>query len=783
VFVTRLALTLCVLGSLVLPGAVASAAAPAIAGPLTRSGSSRFFTDPSGRAIYLAGSQTWDDFQDTDQSNNPQPFDFNAYVNFLVGHGQNATILWHKDLPRYCNWGAGGTWNMGPFPWPRTGPGNATDGKPKFDLSQFDQSYFDRLRSRATMLNQNGIYAVVQLFDGLGLLANRCSNDGFPLSGPNNVNGIDDGGGTGSMTMGGPNAITNVQDAYVRHAVDTLNDLPNVLWQVSEEAPGNSMWWQNHMIDLLHSYEAGKPLQHVVGDAVLTGGLDDTLFGSGADWVAPSAHIAPISNVGNKTIIDDSDHAYFGMWNDSPQTNRNWIWENFTNGASVLFMDPYEIYLSSGNRNICANPSNGVCNDVDHRWDNFRDNLGDAVSYANRMNLAAMTPQGGRSSTGYALANTASVGSEFLVYAPNGGSFTVNLSNTQRTLNVEWLNPSTRARMNAGTLVGGSIAQNFTPPFSGDAVLYLADSGAPAGPTATPTPSPTPSRTATVTATPTPTSTPSLSDEPGRPATATPTPTPTSTPTRAATATSSPTPTLTSTPTRTPTRSASATSTPTATPTFAAEERGNAPAAPLRFVQIASAVPQQSQTSVRVSFPQTQAAGNANVVAIGWNDNTSQIVGVSDSSGNTYRVAAPTARGPGLSQAILYATNLRGGSNTITVTFSGPAPFADIRAMEYSGVGSDPLDRSTSATGNSRRAQTNPLVTSGGNDVLVAAGMTGDAFTSGGNGYTTRVITQPDGDIVEDRVVTSSGTYSASARGDGHWILQLVAFRAASATD
>jgi collagenase-like protein with putative collagen-binding domain len=471
VFVTRLVVALCVLAAVAAPDA---AAAPTIAGPLSRSGSSRFFMDPSGRAVYLAGSQTWDDFQDTDQSNNPQPFDFNAYVSFLVGHGQNATILWHKDLPRYCNWGAGGTWNMGPFPWPRTGPANASDGKPKFNLSQFDQSYFDRLRSRAVQLQQNNIYAIVQLFDGLGLIANRCNNDGYPLSGPNNVNGIDDGGGTNSMTMSRANSITDVQDAYVRKVVDTLNDLPNVLWQVSEEAPANSTWWQNHMIDLLHSYEAGKPLQHVVGDAILTGGSDDALFSSSADWVAPSARVAPTGAPGNKAIIDDSDHAYFGMWNDSAQQNRNWVWENFTNGASVLFMDPYEIFWSSGNRNRCANPNAGVCSDVDHRWDNLRDNLGATVSYANRMNLAAMSPQGGRSSTGFALVNPAS---EYLVYAPSGGNFTVDLSGSAPTLNVEWYNPSSNSAQPAGTVNGGGRTQ-FTAPFGGDAVLYLVDASA-----------------------------------------------------------------------------------------------------------------------------------------------------------------------------------------------------------------------------------------------------------------------------------------------------------------
>ncbi|MBV8716470.1 MAG: hypothetical protein JOZ65_15505 [Chloroflexi bacterium] len=689
----------------------------------TSASNSHFLVDGNGRAVYLAGSHTWDDLQDTDQSSNPAPFDFNSYVNFLVGHGQNMTILWHKDLPTYCNWGAGGTWNMSPFPWPRSGGGSATDGKPKFDLSQFDSNYFSRLRARAVQLQQNGIYVAVQLFDGLGLIANRCSNDGFPLSGPNNINGIDDGGGTGSMTMGGPNAVTNVQDAYVRHVVDTLNDLPNVVWEVSEEAPSNSTWWQSHMISLLHSYEAGKPLQHVVGYPILTGGSDSTLYSSSADWVAPSAHIAPASNAGNKTIIDDSDHAYYGMWNDSPQTNRNWIWENFTNGASVLFMDPYEIYWSSGNRNICANPSNGVCNGVDHRWDNFRDNLGDAVSYANRMNLAAMTPQGGRSSTGYALANTASVGSEYLVYAPNGGSFTVNLSNTSRTFNVEWLNPSNRARVNGGTVAGGSSAQSFSPPFGGDAVLYLVDNGVqpgppPVQPTATPVP-PTP---------------------------VPPTPVP-----------PTPVPAVTSTPT-------------TGGP-------GPKPAQPITFVQTNNAVPQSPQSTVSLTYLRGQTAGNTNVLAIGWNDVESSLVAVSDSQGNSYRVAAQIARGSDVSQAILYASNIRAGVNTVTVTFSAAVPFADVRIFEYSGISaSNPVDGTSSAAGNGGTATSGNAAVTSSNDVLFGAGMTDWSFNGGGKGYTVRVITSPDADLAEDGVASGVGS-AATAPVTGNWVMQAVAFR------
>ena len=54
-----------------------------------------------------------------------------------------------------------------------------------------------------------------------------------------------------------------------------------------------------------------------------------------------------------------------------------------------------------------------------------------------------------------------------------------------------------------------------------------------------------------------------------------------------------------------------------------------------------------------------QAAGDTNILAIGWNNATSNITSVTDSAGNMYQLAVPTARGTGLSQAIYYATTSR----------------------------------------------------------------------------------------------------------------------------
>jgi hypothetical protein len=440
-----------------------------------------YFTDDSGKAIYLTGSHTWNNLQDWGTNDSIQLLDFTAYVKMLVKHKHNMTLLWATELPSFHNLptttGSPPDFCVTPQPWQRTGPGNATDGKLKFDLTKFNQAYFDRLRGRVQTLNEGGIYVGVYFFTGEWLAVFRFARDGYPFTGTNNVNGIDDGGGTASVTMSSPNAITAIQDAYVRKLIDTLNDLPNVLWIVSEEAPATSAWWNQHLIALARSYEAGKPMQHPIGYAAPAGVSDSIVTNSDADWIAPAARISPSPRCGSghppcKVIINDSDHSYFGMWNDSPQANRNYFWINFTSGNQTLFMDPYVVYYPREMRNLCASPVNGISPEPDHRWDNVRDTMGYIREYAGRMDLAAMTPQGNLSSTGHALATTNSDTPEFLVYAPSGGTFTVNLSTNNRLFAVEWMSAAT-GKESAGADVSGGSTRAFTPPFEGDAILYL----------------------------------------------------------------------------------------------------------------------------------------------------------------------------------------------------------------------------------------------------------------------------------------------------------------------
>jgi hypothetical protein len=463
-------------------------------GPLRQSSNPNYFEDLSGSPLVLCGSHSWNTLQDWGTNGTVRVLDFNAFVSFLKAHGHNFTLLWTIELPRFrglpTSEASPSDFLVSPFPWMRTGPGLATDGRPKFDLTRFDQSYFDRLRARVQALDRAGIYAGIYLFTGEFLLRFRFEADGYPFTGPNNVNGIDDGyrGGTAnpvtSVTMTAPNAITECQDAYVKRVIDTLNHLPNILWIVSEESPITATWWNSHLISLIREYEKRKHYHHPIGYAALEPSRDSILYNSDADWVAPSARLSPTQSCGAgkpicKVNINDSDHSYFEMWNDSPQKNRNYAWENFMSGNQVLFMDPYLVHYPRQNRNIIVSPFNGIGSKPDPRWDNFRDNLGYIVRYARKLNLAEIRPKSSLSSTGYCLAQTPSVGAEYLVYSPDGGSFEVDLSamSSSRMLTVEWFNPGTGTTVSATSIAPGSSSQPFAPPFNSDAdsVLYLVD--------------------------------------------------------------------------------------------------------------------------------------------------------------------------------------------------------------------------------------------------------------------------------------------------------------------
>ncbi|HTW22945.1 MAG TPA: LamG-like jellyroll fold domain-containing protein, partial [Candidatus Baltobacteraceae bacterium] len=208
-----------------------------------------------------------------------------------------------------------------------------------------------------------------------------------------------------------------------------------------------------------------------------------------------------------------------------------------------------------------------------------------------------------------------------------------------------------------------------------------------------------------------------------------------------------------------------------------------APAA-IAFVQGNYATPQSSQSTVSIPFTSAQNLGDLNAVVVGWNDSTATVSSVTDTEGNVYtRAVGPAIITGVLSQSIYYSPNIKAaaaGANTVTVTFSTAAAYPDIRILEYSGVSaSSPVDVTASATGTSGTNNSGSATTTNAADLIFGANIVTGVTTGPGTGFTQRLLTSPDGDIAEDKTVTATGSYNATAAATGEWIMQMVAFKAA----
>jgi hypothetical protein len=420
-------------------------------------------------------------------------FDNDAFLAMCEQHGHNFIRLWHWEHAERAGWTEEKI-VFSPLPYPRTGPGLALDGKPKFDISAWNEVYFQRLRERVVQARERGFYVSVMLFQGWSLRkTGKNAGDPFlshPLNAANNIQGIG-APHTNEDSQTQPTlhsvllpSVLAVQEAYVRKVIDTVNDLDNVLFEIINE--GGSVEWQRHMIRLVREYERGKPRQHPVGftHSITTPMWNEELFESEADWVSPAKEPLgsqyagsvflqhyeedPPEANGRKVVVLDTDH----LWGHGG--NPRWVWKAFLRGHNPIFMDSWEpipgrlssqvapwMVLKGGiSKNVRDYPD----------WEPVREQMGAVARMAARLDLAKMQPASSLTSTRYCLAEPERA---YLIYLPEGGKVTIDLRAGPGEYDAEWYIPSRNPTLRAPNLVRGGDYLVLEAPIAADAVLLL----------------------------------------------------------------------------------------------------------------------------------------------------------------------------------------------------------------------------------------------------------------------------------------------------------------------
>jgi len=236
--------------SLVLTLAVALTALSAAA-QLHIADNPRYFLD-GDKPVVLFGSGLWTIIPDA-------TIDIEDHNSWYAKYGANAN---RAALYSFCTSVGDGN---GIAPWERTGPGNARDGKPKFDLTKPNEAFWARANAYFESCRKHGIYVWLQIF-GEPFVEGADERWGInPFNADNNINalpGLPGGSGSGEEAFYDPDnaALMAVQDALVRRLLDeTVGRHENIIYEIGNEINMDSVTrkakaWQRHWVEFFADY-------------------------------------------------------------------------------------------------------------------------------------------------------------------------------------------------------------------------------------------------------------------------------------------------------------------------------------------------------------------------------------------------------------------------------------------------------------------------------------------------------------------------------------------------
>lgn len=154
-------------------------------------------------------------------------------------------------------------------PWARTGPEKALDGEPCYDLDQWNDEFFTRLRRFLTLAEEREIVVEVTLFSNTYAENIWALN---PLRSANNRNGVGDVAWTEYTTSRDPLLVAR-QKAYVRQVVSAINEYDNFYFELCNEPGGGFTGgptpdevdrWQMELARVVRDTEARLPQKHLL---------------------------------------------------------------------------------------------------------------------------------------------------------------------------------------------------------------------------------------------------------------------------------------------------------------------------------------------------------------------------------------------------------------------------------------------------------------------------------------------------------------------------------------
>ena len=366
------------------------------------------------------------------------------------------------------------------WPFARTGPGEAIDGKPKFDLTMFDQSYFDqRLKPFLREAAKRGIYVELTLFEGLRSYSDFAES---LCAEANNINrlGLQRGGVTSDMALDNPPLLA-IQHSYVDKVLTETAQFGNIIYEIANETGGSR--WVAHLVDYIHNHpkhptrlvsagEQTSPFDPRTGknDVVVKhrggGGLYDT------DRDVQNHHDAMLRFRAGKPVTHNEYFLYANGSTDDVNFPRKMMWADFTAGGHSNFFD-FAFWRGAGRTVDDGLPSRSPPPEI-------LGGAGNLLSFIaqNKVEFWKMIPHDElaavKTNSESHIFTFAQPGAQYICYILGDGLADIALNLTQGLFTYRWYDPKQGAFIGPAEKVHGGGRRGLeSPRFEQDIVLYL----------------------------------------------------------------------------------------------------------------------------------------------------------------------------------------------------------------------------------------------------------------------------------------------------------------------
>ena len=413
-------------------------------------------------------------------------FDYIKYLNTLQKDGMNLTRIFSGAYVEPAGAFRIERNTLAPVPgrfiapWARsTTPGYANGGN-KFDLSQWSEDYFNRLKDFVAQAHTRDIIVEVTLF---------CPFYGeeqwslSPMNIENNINNVGDLDRMDVYTLDRNGGLLAVQETLVRKIVEELNAFENIYFEICNEPyfGGVTLDWQRHIVDIIIGEEFNLPAKHLISRNVANAGPDDIARGEGqVEDVHPSVSILNFHYANPPVVVGMNYHFdrvigenETGFRGTADTYYRREAWEFILAGGALFnhldysFAAGYEdgtfTYPETqpGGGSAALRKQLKVLSTFIHGFDFVKMNPDTSV-------LRAGIPDGVRA---YVLAKP---GNQYALYLRNGQQTDLELEVPDGSYGATWIDPVTGETTKEDTIsASDGTAQLSSPAYNGEIALRL----------------------------------------------------------------------------------------------------------------------------------------------------------------------------------------------------------------------------------------------------------------------------------------------------------------------